>query len=411
VSDSVVVASRSTSTSITGYSERLATYRSWYVAPYWHSVQPSDLRLRRALTVLTEQDLRKRVGPILTDGTSIRELIDFDRHEVKMRTLIDPEVFRLELERIFARSWVFLAHDSELPQPGDFVMRYIGIDPVLVTRAEDGSVHVLLNVCAHRGMQVCMADKGSSPTFKCPYHGWVFDSRGDLLGAPFEREMYGDWDKTRYGLARARLTVRHGLIFGCFDGAAPSFEDYMGDLLEYFDPIWADAPEWETWFVRERLLVHGNWKAASDQVAGDGYHGWTLHSGMREIMQLDQTGTISPMSGEDVRRTMALNGAKVSVRPQGHAVQLREAGRAVANELRAESSATTTAELRAMQFLMFPSSHGGDQSMSDPERGSRPRCPHGHLDAQDRLDDGALGARHGRQECAGRLEATSAENE
>src|SRR5271155_5494812 len=110
---------------------------------------------------IAERDLANRVGPILSDGTSVRELIDLDKCEVSMRVLNDPEIHRMELKRIWARSWVALGHVSEIPEAGDFVLRRIGQDPVIVTRTRDGDISGLLNVCAHRGMEVCWADEGN----------------------------------------------------------------------------------------------------------------------------------------------------------------------------------------------------------------------------------------------------------
>src|SRR5271155_1782112 len=128
----------------------------------------------------------------LYDGTLLSELIDYDRREVDLRVLSDPQVYRLELDRLFGRTWIMVGHETEIPNPGDFVLRYIGEDVVIVSRQQDGSIAILLNVCAHRGMQVCRAARGNASTFSCPYHAWVFGQDGHFVGAPFEREMYGD---------------------------------------------------------------------------------------------------------------------------------------------------------------------------------------------------------------------------
>src|SRR5271156_3204297 len=160
--------------------------------------------------------IETRPGPTLSDGVRLRDLIDFNKREVALRVLSDPEIYRLELKRIFARSWIALGHVAEIPNAGDYVRRAIGQDQVIVTRGRDGEVSVLLNACSHRGMEICWADQGNQASFKCPYHGWVFDHAGNLLGAPFEKEMYGDWDKGQYGLAKAQVAIRHGVIFGSF---------------------------------------------------------------------------------------------------------------------------------------------------------------------------------------------------
>lgn len=143
--------------------------------------------------MLTEPDLDSQVGPVLSDGTALCDLVDVDRREVAMRVLTDPDVYRLELDRLFARSWIVVAHESEIPNPGDFVSRYIGEDPVIVTRTRTGEIKILLNVCSHQGMGVCRAEMGNATQFRCPYHGWVYDQTGRFLGSPVAKEqMHGD---------------------------------------------------------------------------------------------------------------------------------------------------------------------------------------------------------------------------
>ena len=119
-------------------------------------------------------DELSRSDHVLRDGTRFSELGDADRNEVSLRLLSDPEVYRLELEYLFGRNWIMLAHESEVPNPGDYVMRHIGEDPVILTRSSDGELHVLLNVCTHRGMMICRAEGGKGTQFKCPYHGFTF---------------------------------------------------------------------------------------------------------------------------------------------------------------------------------------------------------------------------------------------
>jgi phenylpropionate dioxygenase-like ring-hydroxylating dioxygenase large terminal subunit len=233
-----------------------------------------------------ERALAERVGPLLSDGTAFRDLFDLERREVSMRVLVDPELYQLELRRIFARAWIAIAHVSEIPEPGDFVLRNIGLDQVIVTRTRTGEVSILLNVCAHRGMELCWADKGSSRSFRCPYHGWVYDGDGRLMGAPFEREMYGaDWDKSQFGLRTANVAVRHGVVFGSFDTSPPSLDEWMGDFGWYFDVIYGGV-EWEAVGGLAGITgtyVPANWKASAEQNSGDGYHAVTLHRSMVEL--------------------------------------------------------------------------------------------------------------------------------
>ena len=88
----------------------------------------------------------------------------------------DSDIFALEMDRIFRRTWVYVAHESELPDPGDYVTTTLGTQPVIVTRDAGGQVHVLLNHCRHRGSAVCRADRGHAEQFVCPYHNWVYAS-------------------------------------------------------------------------------------------------------------------------------------------------------------------------------------------------------------------------------------------
>jgi len=253
---------------------------------------------------MTDDAPAGRTDSVLQDGTTVRDLVDLDRREVSMRVLSDPELYRLELQNIFARAWVGLAHVNEIPNAGDFVLRHIGEDAVIVTRTSRGDVSVLLNVCAHRGFEVCWADEGNAGSFKCPYHGWAYDGSGNLLGAPLEKEMYGEWDKSRYGLRRARVEVRAGIVFATFDTTGLTLDDWLGDAGWYIDH--ASHPDRIPLGPPMRFYVRGNWKTFMDQGAGDNYHPLSLHRGLQEI------GMIADLPGAP--------GSRSTIRSQNHAI-------------------------------------------------------------------------------------------
>jgi nitrite reductase/ring-hydroxylating ferredoxin subunit len=256
-----------------------------------------------------EGKLAARVGPILSDGTPLRDLIDLDNHEVSMRVMYDPEIHRLELDRIFTRAWIPVGHESEIPEVGDFITRTIGEDPVIVTRTRDGDIAVLLNVCKHRGMEVCRTDAGNAETFKCPYHGWVYDNSGRLRGAPFEQDMYGkDWDKSRFGLAQARVATRLGVIFASFGPNTPPLDEYLGPMGWYFDQFFGGQPEFTVLGPPLEELTPSNWKLAAEQTMGDGYHQLTLHESARQLGFLP--------AGDDAR-SLGLDHIKIGT-PEGH---------------------------------------------------------------------------------------------
>jgi phenylpropionate dioxygenase-like ring-hydroxylating dioxygenase large terminal subunit len=222
--------------------------------------------------------------PMLPDGLVFADLIDEERRRVDLRVLADEDLHQLDLEYIFARAWVMLAHESELPTPGSFVTRWIGSDSVIVSRDSTGSFNVMLNACAHRGMPLCRTDRGDSSQFKCPYHGWVFNNKGSFLAAPFEKEMYGDMDKPSLGLKRARVGTYAGVIFATWDEEAPELVDYLGDIAWYLDIMLSRTDSGlEVVGAPQRFIINANWKAASEQWAGDGYHAMTLHHSLTEL--------------------------------------------------------------------------------------------------------------------------------
>jgi nitrite reductase/ring-hydroxylating ferredoxin subunit len=158
-----------------------------------------------------------RTGPILSDGTAMRSLIDLERRTVDPRVLVDPEIYEIELRKVFATSWIVVAHEAEIPNPWDFVTRRMGEDGVIVTRDGDGGVHILRNECAHRQMEVCRVEEGSRRTFTCPFHGWTFDNRGHFLGAPNQRVSPRPSGHSRDDLVTARTSTVGGMVIGCFD--------------------------------------------------------------------------------------------------------------------------------------------------------------------------------------------------
>ena len=118
----------------------------------------------------------------------VASLVDTDRGLIGRGIFIEPDIYERELERIFARCWLFLCHDSQIPQPGDFLTTYMGEDPVLVVRDTAGQVRAFLNVCRHRGNRLCRADAGNAASFTCAYHGWTYRNDGRLVGVPYLKE-------------------------------------------------------------------------------------------------------------------------------------------------------------------------------------------------------------------------------
>ncbi len=211
----------------------------------------------------------------------LRSLVNWAEGRISPEIFVDEDIYRLELERVFGRSWLFLAHDSMIPRPHDFFATYMGSDPVLVARQPDGSVKAFLNVCRHRGMKVCRAEDGNAKSFMCTYHGWTYDSSGALVGVPNLDDAYFDRLSMKdNGLVQvAQVSEYKGLYFGNFDPTAPPLEEYLGDLKYYIDG-WVDHAEngIEVLPGVIKWTINANWKLAAEQFAGDTYHAPVSHA-------------------------------------------------------------------------------------------------------------------------------------
>lgn len=201
-------------------------------------------------------------------------------NRVPAKIFNDPGLHQLEMERIFGRAWIFLAHESEIPNNGDFVLRKIAEDEFIVVR-DDAGVQVLYNSCRHRGMRVAYVAKGNTKTFRCPYHGWVYRTNGALQGVPFENKIYGagELEKSISGLLPApKVDSWNGLIFASLNEKAPDLREYLGDMAFYLEFYTRKAEEGlEVIGEPHRWVVRANWKLGGANFIGDGYHTSTTH--------------------------------------------------------------------------------------------------------------------------------------
>ena len=208
-------------------------------------------------------------------------LVDVGNGLVDRRIFIEPEIYEEELHRIFARCWLYLCHDSQIPLPGDFLTTTMGEDPVLVVRDGTGRVGAFLNVCRHRGNRLCRAEYGNAASFTCAYHGWTFANDGRLSGVPYLKEAYhNELDRAQWGLIPvAQLDQYKGLWFASFDAAAPPLSDYLGEMAWYLDTF-IDRREGGIEIVAtHKWVMPCNWKFPAENFAGDAYHvGWSHRS-------------------------------------------------------------------------------------------------------------------------------------
>ena len=206
----------------------------------------------------------------------------------------DTAVYEQELECIFARCWLFLCHETQIPEPGDFFSTYMGEDPVLVTRGPDGKLNAFLNVCRHRGNRVCRADSGNASAFVCAYHGWTYGNDGKLIAVPSLKEAYYDeLDISKWGLAPvAQIDSYKGLVFATFDPSAQPLREYLGEMAWYLDTFFhrreggAEVPPGVY-----KWVIPCNWKLAAENFCGDGHHvGWTHLSAIQMGFSQAQSG-------------------------------------------------------------------------------------------------------------------------
>ncbi|MGD9812754.1 MAG: Rieske 2Fe-2S domain-containing protein [Sphingobium sp.] len=204
-------------------------------------------------------------------------LVDTKSGLIDRAIFTDQRIFDREIETVFGKSWLFVGHESQIPNNGDYFLSQAGREPVVVTRDADGQVNVLLNLCTHRGMPLCRYDKGNAKRFTCPYHGWTFSNNGDLSGVPLNSEGYGGkLDRPKWGLIKARVTCYYGSIWATFDETAPSLEDFLGDMAWWWrEFMMAPDGEDDGLEVVDGILkceIPSNWKFGAENAAGDLYH-------------------------------------------------------------------------------------------------------------------------------------------
>ncbi|MDP9888711.1 aromatic ring-hydroxylating dioxygenase subunit alpha [Arthrobacter sp. FW306-05-C] len=199
----------------------------------------------------------------------------------------DKEIFDLEKERLFSRSWLFVAHESEVPETGDYVVRRVLEDSFIISRDEMGEIRALFNMCLHRGMQVCRAEMGNASHFRCPYHGWSYRNDGRIVGLPFHQEAFGGEEgfrkKGQTLLPAPSLGIYNGLIFISMDPDAQPLEDFLGDFKFYLDYYTKQSTDGIELRGPQRWRIKANWKIGAENFAGDMYHTPQTHTSVVEI--------------------------------------------------------------------------------------------------------------------------------
>jgi len=187
------------------------------------------------------------------------------------------DIFEAEIDQIFYRTWVYIGHESEVPNVGDFQTRQLGRQPVILVRGKSGGVNVLFNRCRHRGAVVAEAECGYTKFFKCWWHGYVYDTDGALAEVPRKDAYPDDYIETLGGLSRpARVDNYRGFVFASMRSTGQSLTEYLGRAAAMIDYLVDASPEGK---IRvgpgvTKTKYDGNWKL----LGMDGYHADTVHA-------------------------------------------------------------------------------------------------------------------------------------
>jgi phenylpropionate dioxygenase-like ring-hydroxylating dioxygenase large terminal subunit len=195
----------------------------------------------------------------------IAALVEPDRAHRK--AYVDADLFDLEMERIFERVWIYIGHESQVKNPGDYYLARVGRQPMVMTRDQDGEIHVLYNRCPHRGAQLCSARKGNAGRrIRCSYHAWMFNLDGSLDSIP----AVDGYDGTGRTIESPEFQVRkapradnyRGFWFASLAEDGPDLESYLGYAKTAFDQLIDRAPGGETEVVGEcfHMIQQSNWK-------------------------------------------------------------------------------------------------------------------------------------------------------
>ncbi|PPC76679.1 Rieske (2Fe-2S) protein [Pokkaliibacter plantistimulans] len=189
----------------------------------------------------------------------------------------DPAIFEQELDKVFNHTWVFIGHESEVPEAGSYKTAWVGRQPVILSRDRKMNLHVLQNRCRHRGATVCEGRKGKTKSFTCPYHGWGYALDGELRALPKPEEYEGVLDKAELPLMRLRHESYRGMVFATFRDDIEPLESFLGGAKKWIDLFMKQGGGYPVKVLGEhRFNFPGNWKIQLENTT-DAYHFPIIH--------------------------------------------------------------------------------------------------------------------------------------
>lgn len=210
----------------------------------------------------------------------------------------DQTLFDLEMQKIFASTWVWVAHVSEVPDRGSFKLSWVGTQPVIVSRDRSGTIHVLVNRCRHRSATVCEVKKGKTSSFQCPYHGWGYALDGSLRGVPYPEGYSQDFDKKEYGLKPLKVGIYNGMVFASFNPDVEPIEDFLGPARKWIDLFMKQGGGFPVKVNGEhQFRFPGNWKIQLENTT-DAYHFPVVHKSFLQSLDAEAEQQFSFLGGE-----------------------------------------------------------------------------------------------------------------
>jgi benzoate/toluate 1,2-dioxygenase subunit alpha len=244
------------------------------------------------------------------------DLVRADR--VAGRLYTDPEIFDQEMTKIFERTWIWVAHSSEIPKPGTFKTTFVGRQPVVVTRDRKGTIHTLLNRCRHRGASICEKPQGQANGFTCPYHAWSYGLDGTLRGIPYPDGYEGVLDKKDLSLRKLRTESYGGLVFATFNGDIEPLAEFLGDVRLWIDRFAKQGGGYPIKVLgKHQFKFRGNWKIQLENTT-DGYHFPIVHRSWMASVDAETADMMSFMTDPTAITHALGNGHSVMQMVPGH---------------------------------------------------------------------------------------------
>ena len=222
----------------------------------------------------------------------------------------DPDIYEAELKHIYEGNWIYVAHDSELTNPGDYLTTVMGRQPVIINRDSDGQLRGFVNACSHRGANVCRKRKGNAKQWACPYHGWVFDNRGALLD--IKNEAGGGYpagfSKDAYGLTPVpQVESYRGFIFASLNADVLPLKEHLAGAAIFLD-MFADQSEQGLEVLPGQSVYthHGNWKMQAENGV-DGYHVDVVHASYFNLAGQRAKKAAQATGKDDIKAIQVLN--------------------------------------------------------------------------------------------------------